>query len=724
MFHTLRSKLLIFFILIAFVPMIAVGFIGYAGQKQELTERVERSLAMQSSSMEAEISRFLRERVNDIEYLSRNPVIMDSSSSLLEIRNQMYYFLDIHDIYYDTYLVNDEGVVLGDTKNEIVGHDISERPWFAEAIKGNTVMSDIYVSPIVDEPALVVAAPIHDSNQNVLGVISSSFNLNTLNKMLKGYTYEQKGLAWGGDVFLLNNEGDVISHPEQDQIFNVNYFDNEDISKESLDQLVLDEEIANLVEGEVQSFSKIEALPWFENEWYIGLSVEESEVYASLNDFLVRYLIFYAIVLLLLTFAVYRLSNYLVQPIQKLVETTKSFASGDNQNREYVNAYEEVEYLNATFDHMTTQLEQRENAHKKSTMVLEATDNGVFAIDRETKRITLFNRMCEDVFQRDKEYVIGTEIDEVMTHSKPFAAFVNCADLTDLLDDPDGCGQFEIDCTNDVGEERTYYLSASSLSTVEDETTKGEMLIVFYDLTEKRQMERELIRSEKLKIAGEMSAGFAHEIRNPLTTIKGFIQLFNEQSNDENRRYYPLVIEEIDRVNKIMNELLNISNPSPDEEKTKVNVEKMLSDIIVLKESHMRNNHIKLETFFNGKLPKIEVIGNKLKQVFNNLIQNGIEAMPDGGQLNIRTSIVGSEGQSEQQNLVVQIEDSGIGMGKADMEKLGTPFFTTKKIGTGLGLTTSYRIIEKMNGAINVSSEIGKGTIFTVYIPVKIMERV
>ncbi|WP_280771067.1 cache domain-containing protein [Salipaludibacillus daqingensis] len=722
MFHTLRSKLLVFFILIAFVPMLVVGFISYTAQKQEMTNHAEKSLSMQSSNIAADISRFLEERVNDAEYLSRNPVMMNPSSSLLDIRDQMYYFLDIHTIYYDTYLIDDEGIVIGDTENEVVGHDLSDRPWFSQAMEGKTFMSDIYYSTILDEPVLVIAAPVYDRRQNVTGVISPSFNLESLEDMLEGYASEQQETGWGGYAFLLNEEGTVISHPEEEHILELNYFDEQGVTKKSIDQVVDDREITKMIDGEVHSFSKIESFPEFHHEWYVGVSVEESELYASLNNLLMKYIISYGVILLFLLFAVYRLSAYLVQPVQQLVETTRNFASGGGHDRKYVNAYEEVNHLNATFDHMTRQLEQRENSHKKSTMVLEATDNGVLAIDRNTKRITLFNRMCEEVFQRDKNYVIGTTVDEVMTYSKPFASFVKSGDIDHLLETMEDSCQFEMECQCD-GELRTYFLSVSNLPTMEEEPTKKEMLIVFYDLTEKRQMERELLRSEKLKVVGEMSAGFAHEIRNPLTTIKGFIQLFKERSSEENQKHYPLVIEEIDRVNKIMNELLNIANPNPKEEKTTANVERILKDIILLQESQMKKNHIDLETFFQGDIPDMEVNVNKLKQVFINLIQNGIEAMPDGGRMNIRTRLEDGYSPSEQR-VVIQIQDTGIGMNSSTMEKLGTPFFTTKETGTGLGITTSYRVIEEMDGTINVSSETNQGTSFTISIPVKVLESV
>ncbi|MCE7791371.1 ATP-binding protein [Salipaludibacillus sp. CUR1] len=716
MFRTLRSKLLLFFILIAFVPMAAVGVISYTSQKQEMTQSVERSLAIQSYSVNLEIKRFMEERLADAAFLAQNPVLMDPESSTLDIRDQLYSFMGVHDLYVDIILLDENGIVVSDTETEVLDQDLSEREWYQEALNGHTVVSDLYVSPLLDKPVMVVASPIYNMNQEIIGVVSPTFDVETLYSQLGDYTEEQQEAGWGGYTFLLNSEGEVAFHPDPEKVLNVNYFQEKQISENHIETKIEDGELASVVDGEVHYFNRIDPFPGFMHDWYVGVSVQEDELYSPLNTLLIRYLIFFSLVFPVLTYAVYRLSDFLVRPVSQLVESTKRVAAGNRDNQEYVYAYEEVNDLNTTFDEMTRQLEERESSHKKAALVLETTDNGVFAFDRKTKRITVFNRMCEEMFSQDKNDVIGMELDELIGQSPAFKSVVESSGLLELKDEEQVRSEYEIECKCG-GQERTLFLSLSTLPTPEDETVEDEMLVVFYDLTEKRKMERELIRSEKLKVVGEMSAGFAHEIKNPLTTIKGFIQLFYEQNGHVKENYYQLVIEEIERVNKIMNELLNIANPNPEEKKAEINIDQMLEDILALYSSQIYKNHVDLETFFHGSLPAVEMDANKLKQVFINLIQNGIEAMPDGGRMNIRTTV---EDETENDShVIIQVEDTGVGMDKETIEKLGTPFFTTKKTGTGLGLTTSYRVIEEVNGALNVSSEQGKGTAFTIYLPAK-----
>lgn len=718
MFHTLRSKLLVFIVLIAIIPLIIVGLISYMSQKQEITESAERSLAIQSTSLSVEVSSFLEERLNDTRVLSNNPTLMSEESTSLHIREQIYNFLTVHDIYYDALYIDIDGTVTIQSRNNLVGEDLSDRPWFEDALAENTFVSDIYYSPIVENPALLMAAPIYDNtDKEVKGVLAPIFDLNALYGVLENYTNQQQDTGSGGYAFLLNSEGNVISHPEIEKVFHQNYFEEKGISRGEVDTLVDERGMVNLIDGEVHSFARIDSFPGFDNGWYVGIAADESELYAPLTNLLIRYMVFLGIMLILVTFAVFKLSNYLVRPVQQLVQSTKSFADGERGIRTHVYAYEEINHLNETFDYMTEQLKANEKKDKKSTMVVETTDNGVLAIDRKTKKITLFNKKCEEVFQISKEEAIGFELDELVKSSSAFKSLCDNGNIQELIERNEVKCQFEADCyPANTTEKQTFFLNVSSLPSLDKEEVHDEMLIIMNDLTEKRKMERELLRSEKLKVAGEMAAGFAHEIRNPLTTIKGFIQWFDEQDNSRNKKYYQLIKDEIDRVNHIMNELLSIANPTIVENQENIDVETILKNSLTLHQSEMEKNHVHLEVFFQGGLPLLYTDSNKLKQVFMNLIKNAIEAMPDGGNLNIRTTMENKPNLPRQ--LVIFVEDSGHGMSDETVQKLGTPFFTTKSSGTGLGLATSYRIVEEMGGTVIVSSQEQKGTTFTIYLPV------
>ncbi|WP_026691651.1 sensor histidine kinase [Alteribacter aurantiacus] len=713
MFQTLRAKLLIFFLLVTFIPLSVVGIMGYYAQKSELTANLENSLSTHTKSMAAEIETFIRERLYDVEYLARNPIIIDEDTDTQEKRQQFNQFLAIHDIYFSVVLSDTEGMVIADTDDNIVGSDITDREWYAQSMEGESFVSDMYYSPVIDENVIVLSSPVFNTQDDVIGVITPIFDLEELTSTLQNFNRAQQAGDSDSYAFLINGDGVIISHPNQSKILEVNYFERFDTSINEVRELAATQSLTTYSSSdEVHGFSSISQVPGFENEWYIGVAANGTDLYAPLTRLLYQYLIVFGLVLLIMTFAVFRLSTYIVRPVEQLVEATTNVAFGKRDTPKFVTAYEEVNRLNDRFEAMTERLEEREKGHKKSTLILETTDNGVFALNRVTKEVSLFNKRCEEVFGLSRDEVIDNKACDVANKKEGFKSFLEAANLLGLLGKDEVRKTYEIECTMD-NNTRYFYLSVSSLPNIVDETLHEDLLVVFHDLTEKRLMERELMRSEKLKVVGEMSAGLAHEIRNPLTTIRGFIQLFDSKKEASNERYYNLIINEIDRVNNILTDLMNIANPKLSDEPKETNLELLLDDLLLLHQSQLKKKGIEVNTYFHGKLPSVFLDANKIQQVLLNLVQNACEAMDNGGRLTVSTSY-----HKPKQEIVLSFTDTGVGMDAETIEKLGTPFYTTKKTGTGLGLTTSYRIIEEINGQIAVTSTKGVGTTFSVHIPV------
>ncbi|WP_078543798.1 PAS domain S-box protein [Litchfieldia alkalitelluris] len=232
--------------------------------------------------------------------------------------------------------------------------------------------------------------------------------------------------------------------------------------------------------------------------------------------------------------------------------------------------------------------------------------------------------------------------------------------------------------------------------------------IILRDITELKRSKELLINAEKMTAAGELAAGIAHEIRNPLTSIKGFIQLANT-SNDNQERYYPIILTEIDRINTIISELLLLAKPKKTEFK-KVSLKIILQDVLNLYSAQAILHNIEIINSIN--LEETEIIGHesKLKQVLINLFKNAVEAMPSGGTLEVDLRGTTSA-------LILTIQDNGEGIPKSILSKIGQPFFTTKEKGTGLGLATCFSIIENHKGSMEIESEENKGTIITITLP-------
>ncbi|MBS4025555.1 MAG: Cache 3/Cache 2 fusion domain-containing protein [Clostridia bacterium] len=240
----------------------------------------------------------------------------------------------------------------------------------------------------------------------------------------------------------------------------------------------------------------------------------------------------------------------------------------------------------------------------------------------------------------------------------------------------------------------------------------------FNTMLEKLQKrEQELIRAERLNTVGQLSAGFAHEIRNPLATIRGFIQLMERscQETSREKQYYHIMIKEIDRINGIVGDLLALAKTGVNSNIKETDVNSVIEEMMLLFQPQGEETGILL-TAELGSLPAICTDSNQLKQVFINFIKNAFEAMADtGGSLLITTTFLEGE-----QAVKIQFADTGCGMNEETLEKIGTPFFTTKESGTGLGLLTSYGIIKDLEGTLFIESELGKGSVFTIKFPLEL----
>jgi len=237
--------------------------------------------------------------------------------------------------------------------------------------------------------------------------------------------------------------------------------------------------------------------------------------------------------------------------------------------------------------------------------------------------------------------------------------------------------------------------------------------IIIRDISERKKNEELLINSEKLYVAGQLAAGIAHEIRNPLTSLKGFLQLI-VSGRRNNNSYYDIMNAELDRIEDIVSELLMLSKPQV-YELTYQDLRVMMRDTVTLLEAQAILHNIAIEAEYGTEPLWIYGVENQVKQVFINVIKNAIEAMIDGGWIRINLS-------REHDGVFVRIRDEGPGIGEDQLAKMGQPFYTTKEKGTGLGLMVSYKIVDNHQGKIDVKSELGKGTLFEITLPFRYPE--
>lgn len=252
-----------------------------------------------------------------------------------------------------------------------------------------------------------------------------------------------------------------------------------------------------------------------------------------------------------------------------------------------------------------------------------------------------------------------------------------------------------------------FFFEVSSLYIVFGE--KEAILSIGKDITiRKAQNEQQLQKSEKLAMLGQMAAGIAHEVRNPLTSIKGFIYLL--KSNELKDEYFDIVESELERINSIVGEFMVLAKPSV-ATFLEQDITVLIKEIVTLINTQSILNNVQIFVEFESDLPMVSCDKNQLKQVFLNLLKNSIEAMPQGGSIEVKVK------EKEEDMISIQIIDEGIGIPTDRLPTLGEPFYTTKEKGTGLGLMTCYKIIESHNGKLTIESKLNVGTMIEIILP-------
>jgi two-component system sporulation sensor kinase B len=237
------------------------------------------------------------------------------------------------------------------------------------------------------------------------------------------------------------------------------------------------------------------------------------------------------------------------------------------------------------------------------------------------------------------------------------------------------------------------------------------VMLIIENLNMQMNLQRELQRSEKLKVVSELAASVAHEVRNPMTSTRGFLQLMSRDGNlnDAQKKYIEISIGELDRAQAIIQDYLSLAKPNK-QEFSRMNLTKEIENVVQLMSTY---TNIQSITFQHSIEEELYIKANKdeVKQVLINIIKNGIEAIGEGGTISVHAS-------RERENAVIEIADDGSGMTSSQLSKIGTPFYSTKDMGTGIGLTISFQIVQLLKGRIDVSSEYGKGTTFRIRIPI------
>lgn len=350
--------------------------------------------------------------------------------------------------------------------------------------------------------------------------------------------------------------------------------------------------------------------------------------------------------------------------------------------------------------------ERAESMESYNENILRSVSSGVITFDKEGRIIT-FNPAAEGILSKRAEDIIGKRCEEVFGEENPITIVQKVT-----LEKGEGIPRMEVNIEKAQGEKIWLGMNTSLLKNRDDELIG--LILVFSDLTEIKNLQGQMELKERFTLLGEMSAGIAHELRNPMGAISGFAKLLSKslEENDERRSLAYAIEKEIEGMNRVISELLNFTRPA-DLNLSEIDLNSLIEDS--LRTLTLNNIEVTLNL---DPIPRIMADEVLLRQAFINLFQNAIEAMPEGGKLKIVTSL---KLQVQSQNLWVEIQvsDTGMGISKDNLKKIFHPFFTTKDRGTGLGLPLVQKIILYHGGSIGVESIEGRGTTFRIDLPIR-----
>lgn len=406
-------------------------------------------------------------------------------------------------------------------------------------------------------------------------------------------------------------------------------------------------------------------------------------------------------------------------PLGNLVDATVKVSDGDFNARIEASTGDEIQDLAENFNWMVARLkDQRNNLMENlqeisrlkhySDLVILSMTNGLITMDADGEIIT-FNRKAEEILDTPAGQALGSTPTDIWGQSNSVTRL-----LAESLSKRSPISDQEIQWPGKTGEDRILELN-TALVQEENGRVIG-LLALFHDLTEKKALEVKVRRADRLAAMGTLAAGLAHEIKNPLTAVRAFVQMLPEKHDKEvfREKFDRIVPRELDRVNELLENLLDLVR-TPKLKIAPLNITECVDHVLETLEPEIQSRSIIVKRFADDEGLLVHADNSYLNRALYNIALNAVQAMPDGGTLTVETTANPVPGKKHLAD--IRISDTGTGIPQEHTKDIFNPFFTSKEKGTGLGLAITNKIIEDQGGTILVESERGEGTTFTVTLP-------
>lgn len=719
-------------LLIVLSLIIILGQFFHQSLQEEMADQFNKQQLLLAHEVSMNIDTFVDHVYRDLRVISHLPEVAQinrspRSRAVVEAIN-----FNLQNVVLVTIRVLDKrGIVLYDSAYPgREGVDLSNTDYFRKTQtlpKNEKLISDLLQNhdqnPSTQE--FIIATPIYEKRSGATAAAFSGVALAVLSmdgltqKYLAPIKSGMRGYAW-----MMDSSGTLLYHPNQPQMVGKNLYHTDATCAQCHKSFDTEKK---MIEGKTESFGSYEApggenklaayyrIPMTDKSWLVVVSAPYSDVIALMQ----KSMRFYSLLIVSIFLTTLVASGATVVTYKKKIKAEEKAMYLENHRR-----------LEREIEISKDYLENIVENTKMNLMVLDQnlivkTLNTAQAITLGRRKDQVLGKSFFSLFPDSLESYDGIPIEAIFQRTMNGRSFeIKDYRISGIQPDPvyfamtisplliDGKHPGILITSNDVTK-RVQLEEALKQYTVEleDKVDQGTATA--------KKLEQQMLHSEKLAALGRLAAGVAHEIGNPLTSISTFAQLLREMATDEfSRNSLDIINNHIQRITEIVRQMSTYSRPDSLNIKSVQINEVLNASIDLMRLDKRMKNTIEISVDASPDLPKTMIDEGQISQVFINIFLNALDAMPDGGKLRVATR-VGKDDQ-DRDAIIIEFADSGIGIPREDMQKIFDPFYTTKEAGkgTGLGLALSYNLVKKFKGDIKVESELGKGTTFTVVLPI------
>ena len=704
-FSSIQTKILFFFTLLTLIMFLSISIIFFNSAKIIIKESKEKELETLSRETSNKIERFLFERTGDIAVMASSPLL--KNQDLSNIYKQEY--IDSVRANYQTYdyvfVTDEKGNIIISTGN--LNGDEQYKVWLDKTLTGETLVSDITYSKYRNSYGIYFTAPIRDKTNKITGAVVELMDLQSVQDILKNVSNEKTE-----NSYLINKHGGVLFGSEK-----------KDSSSNIPIALSSENNVFTYKKAGQEYLAAISPISIKQQEWYLIVeetSDEANSVLDKLRNYVISLTLFSICILFIFGTM---LSELITKPIRHLLVNSINLAAGETDKNIDIKSSDEIaaiaEQFNTLSNNLRGTMQKTLEISGEAASLIEIREYfnsffnempaGVIAIDKHGQ-ITSFNSFAEKTTGISRDKIMTSDQDNYM----PKEIYPIVKVLSDSLNNELTSNKSIVEITDFEGRKISLLLN-TSLQRDSNENIIG-VVGVFRSLEEIKKFEENINRAKNLAAIGEMAAGMAHEIRNPLTSIRGYAQYIkneihsNPAEADSIINDLNIIISEVDRLNDIIHIFLNFAKPESPIFK-KIVLDDMFSRILDILNKDPLMAKVNMQLLVKEPCDA-DIDEGQFGQLILNLLLNAAQSMTDGGNIDISLSFT-----DDRNNIEIIISDNGIGIPYENLNKIFEPFYSTKEYGSGLGLAICSRIVENHKGTIRVTQKTSGGTDFTIIIP-------